>query len=221
MEDIFIYDLRQKDVPQTIVAKRGWLIPNPKERSLNLRLEDGTIYTVTLSSKSAQNIFFKTYNLVLPLENMIAAQEKREKTETELYLSELREKIQITPPGEKKYYIYQIEYYKKFSIPFACLVFGMIAFPLGLQSRLAGRAWAVILGGMVFFIYYLFLSLAFSLGEKGTLKPLIGLWLPNIFVGSIGTYLFWVTWKEKELRWLAAIKYFLEGFKERLRKRRR
>jgi lipopolysaccharide export system permease protein len=216
MEDLFVFDQRQKDVPQTIVAKRGWLIPNPKDRSLNLRLEDGNIYTVTLASKSAQHIHFKTYNLVLPLENVIAAQEKREKTETELYLGELREKIRQTPPGEKKYYVYQLEYYKKFSVPFSCLVFGMIAFPLGLQSRLAGRAWAVILGGIVFFIYYLFLSLAFSLGEKGSLRPLIGLWLPNIIVGTMGGYLFWVTWKEKEIRWLTGLSNLLERIKEKM-----
>jgi lipopolysaccharide export system permease protein len=221
MEDVFIYDQRQKDVPQTIVAKRGWLIPNPKERSLNLRLEDGTIYNVTLSSKSAQNIHFKTYDLVLPLENMIAAQEKRERTETELYPSELKEKIRQTPPGEKKYYIYQIEYYKKFSVPFSCLVFGMIAFPLGLQSRLAGRAWAIILGGIVFFVYYLFLSLAFSLGEKGSLNPLIGLWVPNIIIGSLGGYLFWITWKEKEIRWLTGIKNIIDSLKDRMGRGRR
>jgi lipopolysaccharide export system permease protein len=124
MEDVFIYDLRQKDIPQTIVAKKGWLIPNPRERSLNLRLENGIIYNVSLSSKGAQNINFKTYNLILPLGQMISAQEKRERSETELHLFELKEKIRQIPPGEKKYYIYQIEYYKKFSLPFACLVFG-------------------------------------------------------------------------------------------------
>jgi lipopolysaccharide export system permease protein len=206
MNDVFIYDQRQKDLPQTILAKRGWLVPDAGRRSLLLRLEQGTIYNVSLGSKSAQNIDFKTYNLVLPLHQMLSAQEKREKTETELFLPELKEKIRQTPPGEKKYYIYQIEYYKKFSLPFACLVFGMIAFPLGLQSRLAGRAWAIVLGGTVFFIYYLVLSLAFSLGENGDLPPRIGLWLPNIIVGSIGGYLFWITWKEKEIKWLIAVK---------------
>ena len=220
MEDVFIFDQRQKDVPQTIVAKKGWLIPNPRERSLNLRLENGTIYNVSLASKSAQNINFKTYSLILPLEQMISAQEKRERTETELYPSELKEKIRKTPPGEKKYYVYQIEYYKKFSLPFSCLVFGMIAFPLGLQSRLAGRSWAVILGGAVFFIYYLVLSLAFSLGEKGSLKPVIGLWLPNIIVGSMGGYLFWITWKEKEIKWLTGIKNMVDWIKDQWKKSR-
>ena len=221
MEDVFIYDQRQKDIPQTIVAKKGWLIPNPRERSLNLRLENGIIYNVSLSSKGAQNINFKTYNLILPLGQMISAQEKRERSETELRLFELKEKIRQIPPGEKKYYIYQIEYYKKFSLPFACLVFGMIAFPLGLQSRLAGRAWAVVLGGTVFFIYYLILSMAFSLGEKGALKPIIGLWLPNIVVGGMGWYLFWVTWKEKEIKWLTGLKNFLDWVKEALKKGKR
>lgn len=214
MENVFIYDQRQKDLPQTILAEKGWLIPNPRERSLNLRLENGTIYNVTLSSKSAQNINFKTYDLILPLEQMISAQEKREKSETELYLHELKEKIRQTSPGEKKYNVYQIEYYKKFSLPFACLVFGMIAFPLGLQSRLSGRSWAVIFGGAVFLIYYLILSLAFSLGEKGSLKPIIGLWLPNIIVGSMGGYMFWITWKEKESRWLTGLKNLVDWIKD-------
>jgi Predicted permeases len=221
MEDVFIFDQRQKDIPQTIVAKRGWLIPNPRERSLNLRLGKGTIFNVSLGSKSAQNINFKTYDLILPLEQMLSSQEKRERSETELYLHELKKKIRQTSPGEKKYFIYQIEYYKKFSLPFSCLVFGLIAFPLGLQSRLAGRSWAVILGGTVFFIYYLILSLAFSLGEKGSLNPMIGLWLPNVIVGAMGVYLFWITWKEKEMRWLTKIKDLMDWLKETLTQGRR
>ena len=147
--------------------------------------------------------------------------QKRERSETELYLFELKEKIRQTSPGQNKYYKYQIEYYKKFSLPFSCLVFGMIAFPLGLQSRLAGRSWAVVLGGIVFLIYYLFLSLAFSLGEKGTLNPLIGLWLPNVIVGAIGGYLFWITWKEKEIKWLKGIKDLGDRLKQAIKKRRR
>jgi len=213
LEDVFIFDQRQKNVPQTIVAKKGWLIPDPRARSLNLRLGIGTIYNVSLSSRSAQNVNFKTYDLILPLEQMVSAQKKREKTETELYPLELKEKIRQTSPGESKYYKYQLEYYKKFSLPFSCLVFGMIAFPLGLQSRLAGRAWAVVLGGIVFLIYYLILSLAFSFGEKGILNPLVGLWLPNVIVGAMGGYLFWITWKEKEIWWLKGLKDLLGRLK--------
>src|SRR4030042_4782649 len=220
MEDVFIFDQRQKEVPQTIVAKKGWLIPDPRERALNLRLGDGTIYNVSLGSRSAQNINFKTYNLVLPLDQMAAAQKKREKSETELYPFELKEKIRQTSPGENKYYKYQIEYYKKFSLPFSCLVFGMIAFPLGLQSRLAGRAWAVVLGGIVIFIYYLILSLAFNLGEKGILTPWVGLWLPNAIVGAIGWYLFWITWKEKEIWWLKGAKDLWDWLKQAVKKGR-
>jgi lipopolysaccharide export system permease protein len=218
LEDIFIHDQREKEVPQTIIAARGWLIPNIRERSLNLRLENGHIYNTSLQSKSAQTIYFRSYDLILPLEQAISDQEKREKSETEMYLPELREKIRQTSPGEKKYLIYQIEYYKKFSLPFSCLILGLIAFPLGLQSRLAGRSWAIVLGGVVFFIYYLFLSLAFSLGERGTLKPIIGLWLPNVIVGLIGVYLFWITYREKEILWLNRLKEAVWWLKQRWKK---
>jgi lipopolysaccharide export system permease protein len=218
LEDVFIYDQREKELPQTIIAKRGWLIPNTKERSLNLRLEDGHIYNVSLNSKSAQTVFFKSYDLFLPLEQIVSDQEKREKSETEMYLPELKERIRQTSPNEKKYYNYQIEYYKKFSLPFACLVLGLIALPLGLQSKVAGRPWAIILGGAVFFIYYLFLSLAFSLGERGALPPIIGLWLPNIIVGLIGIYLFRMTYLERELTWLIRLKQVVGWLIERVRR---
>jgi lipopolysaccharide export system permease protein len=218
LEDVFIYDQREKELPQTIIAKRGWLIPNPKERSLNLRLEDGHIYNVSLKSKSAQTVFFKSYDLFLPLEEIVSDQEKREKSETEMYLPELKEKIRKTSPTEKKYYNYQIEYYKKFSLPFACLVLGLIALPLGLQSRVAGRPWAIILGGVVFFIYYLFLSLAFSLGERGALPPIIGLWLPNIIVGLIGIYLFRLAYLEKELTGLMRLRQAAAWLIEKVRR---
>jgi lipopolysaccharide export system permease protein len=218
LENLFIYDQREKEIPQTIIAKRGWLIPNTRERSLNLRLEDGTIYNSSLGSKSAQTIYFRSYDIFLPLQQAISEQEKREKSETEMYLLELRRKIQQTSRTEKKYYNYQIEYYKKFSLPFSCLILGLIAFPLGLQSRLAGRSWAIVLGAIVFFIYYLFLSLAFSLGERGALEPVIGLWLPNILVGWIGVYLFWVTYREKEIVWLARLKQIVWWLKDRWKK---
>jgi lipopolysaccharide export system permease protein len=221
MNDLFIYDRREKDLPQTILAKRGRLVADPQRRSLVLHLEEGTIYHLALETRSANHIGFKTYNLALPLEDIVAAQKEREKSETELLLWELKERIRKTPPGEKSYYIYQIEYYKRFSIPFSCLVFGLIAFPLGLQSRLSGRSWAVVLGGVVFFVYYLVLSLAFSLGENGDLPPVIGLWLPNLIIGAMGGYLFWMAWKEKEMKWLTAVKDFLVGVLEGLKKRRR
>ena len=185
---------------------------------MNLRLEDGHIYNISLKSKSAQTVYFKSYDLYLPMEQIVADQEKREKSETEMYLPELKEKIRQTAPSEKKYYNYQIEYYKKFSLPFACLVLGLIAFPLGLQSRLAGRSWAAILGGTVFLIYYLFLSLAFSLGERGALPPIIGLWLPNIIVGLIGLYLFRLAYLEKELSGIIRLKQVAAWLKERIGK---
>lgn len=221
LEDLFIYDRRDQDLPQTILAKKGRLLPDPKRRSLVLHLEAGTIYHIALESRSAQHIDFKTYDLVLPLEEMVSAHKEREKSETELFVWELKERIRRTSPGEKSYYIYQIEYYKRFSIPFSCLVFGMIAFPLGMQSRLSGRSWAVVLGGVVFFVYYLVLSSAFSLGENGDLPPMIGLWLPNLIIGVMGGYLFWMTWKEKEMRWLTAFKDLLGGMMEGLKKKRR
>ena len=37
--------------------------------------------------------------------------------------------------------IYLVEIHKKFSIPFACFVFGILGLALGIRNRREGRSW--------------------------------------------------------------------------------
>ena len=68
---------------------------------------------------------------------------------------------------------------EKFTVPMACLVFGLIGSSLGAKpnsrtSRSQGFGISVVL----IFVYYV-LSFSFSsLGVKGTLAPLVAAWAP-------------------------------------------
>ena len=84
----------------------------------------------------------------------------------------------------------KIEYHKKFSFPFSCIVFGLLAIPLGIRKVRGGKSYGFIVSLLIFLIYYLLLMLGESLGIDGSLPPLISMWLPNIIMAILGLYLF-------------------------------
>jgi lipopolysaccharide export system permease protein len=51
-----------------------------------------------------------------------------------------------------------------------------------------------------FLLYYLMLTAGYAFGENGTYPPVIGMWLPNLVMASIGLYYILQTAKERSLR---------------------
>ena len=79
-----------------------------------------------------------------------------------------------------------VELHKKFSIPFACLIFGILGLPLGLTFRRAGKSAGYVLGLIIFLLYYAFLMNGEVMADKGKIPPFLGMWAANIFFGIIG-----------------------------------
>jgi lipopolysaccharide export system permease protein len=74
---------------------------------------------------------------------------------------------------------YQVEYHKKFAIPFACIVFVLIGAPLAVRFPRGGPGMVIAVSLMIFGIYYMSLIGGESLGDKGTIRPFWGPWAPN------------------------------------------
>lgn len=187
MEDLFIVDEREQGRIHTIVAKRGKLFPCQNER-LILRLYDGTIHSVGQDLRSAQTAAFVTYDITVDASTLASAH-RTTKHEKEMYFGELLEQLDKLPKDSIRYYLVQMEVYKKFSVPFACLIMALIGLPLGMHSR-GGRSWGVAIALVVFLSYYLMLSAAWSFGETGDYPPALGMWLPNLLLGLLAVELF-------------------------------
>lgn len=84
---------------------------------------------------------------------------------------------------------YLVEIHKRFSIPLACIVFGLIATPLGIQSRRAGKSGGYAISVVLLLIYYIFITAGESLGDDGKLPVLLAVWTPNILLGITGLIL--------------------------------
>jgi lipopolysaccharide export system permease protein len=88
----------------------------------------------------------------------------------------------------KKINQYWVEIHKKFSIPFACIIFALLGAPLGIRARRGGLA-AGFFSGAFFVFYYLCLVGGEQLADRKILAPWISMWLPNIVLGSLGIWL--------------------------------
>jgi len=84
---------------------------------------------------------------------------------------------------------YWVEIHKKYSIPFACIVFVLIGAPLGTMTRKGGFGVAAGISLGFFLIYWAFLIGGEKLSDRDLLSPFWGMWTANIVLGILGIIL--------------------------------
>jgi len=96
-------------------------------------------------------------------------------------------KMQINA-ADKRAGQFRVEYHKKFSISFACLVFVLLGAPLGILTRRGGVR-AGFMSVAFFLFYYLCLVGGEQLADRQLLWPWLGMWIANIVLGVLGLVL--------------------------------
>jgi len=99
--------------------------------------------------------------------------------------------------NKKKINNYWVEVHKKYSIPFACIVFVLIGVPLGTMTRKGGLGVAAAISLIFFLIYWAFLIGGEKLSDRGLLSPFWGMWSANILLGILGIILVYKTANER------------------------
>ena len=84
---------------------------------------------------------------------------------------------------------YRIEFNKRFSYPFACLVLMLVGVPLGLSSKRGGKSTGFVLTILLVFVYYFLSSVGVALARNGKLSPFVGVWGANLVFAAAGALL--------------------------------
>jgi len=190
LKDVFIEDRRTADMVSISTAPRGRLVRQGNRDIYTIRLYDGMINQVNVQDHSVTNINFGHYDINIDL----TAMQKNKPTKVrkdfdEMSLHELIQRIRIgfkTPEMDSEA---RLVLHEKFSIPFACLALGLLAFPLGVQSMSLRKSNGFGMGIGFFLLYYLLLAFGWSGGEAGRYPPVIAMWLPNVVMGGAGIFL--------------------------------
>ena len=84
---------------------------------------------------------------------------------------------------------YEVEIYKKYALPAACVVFVLIGAPLGTMTRKGGFGVAASISLFFFLIYWAFLIGGEKLAERNFFSAFWGMWSANILLVIAGTFL--------------------------------
>ena len=195
MQNVKIWDSIWNGKPRFIHAQEAILgFENGRAR---LKLYDGHTYEpATDESQGFRITQFQEQQLALRLTEDLERGEFQSQTPRTMRIGQLKAfvgNLQTTLKTSKspdytlkKLRYAEVEYHKKFSIPFACLAFGLMGVPLGLMVKRSGRMIGFGIGLAVILVYYLLLQVGQSTGLNGTLHPALAMWLPNIVIGTLG-----------------------------------
>ena len=129
----------------------------------------------------------------------------------EMTLPELRDAIERKLAAGKSAAPELVEYHRKFAIPFACIVFGLVGVPLGIEPARSVRSRGFAVSLAVIFVYYILLSAGQGFAEQGSIPAWFGLWLPNMVFGVLGVFLMRRAARERALfgTWLPELATYL------------
>jgi lipopolysaccharide export system permease protein len=221
-EKVFISDSRNQAEIHTIIAREGEVLSDPEGLTITLRLKDGSIHRLGKEPGTYHKVDFKTYDLLLNLVTQPKGTKTDEKHPKDMTLPELIRAIRELQAKGAEATTQRIQIHEKFSIPFACLVFGLIAIPLGIQSRVgrgsksSGFAWAI----GVLLIYYLLNNGGNSLARRGVVFLELGVWLANAVFLFLGAYLLVKAANESPVLFFVWLKRGIDRFRPKRREER-
>jgi lipopolysaccharide export system permease protein len=201
LEGVLISDNRIMREPSTIIARKAYLVSDPDTMAITLRLEDGSIHTADAGLKNYRKMDFRFYDVRLDLPSSLSEEKQAgAKSSTEMTVAELSAKLRSRGIEQTALRELAIEFNKKLTIPLSCLVFALIALPLGIRAHRSVRARGFTIGFAIVLIFYLMRLSGEALVETGRLSPVIGTWTPNAVFAIAGILLFIFSAREQHPR---------------------
>jgi len=180
MEGVFLADYRDPQVPYVISSDRARLDYDQQSERLVLHLLQGRVLRLGEERTSFHSVEFDSYQIPLELFQFAP----RPKSEEEMFLGELRQALAGAAAGSVERNKLLIEINRRFSLPLGVTVMILTVMPLGISTQIKGRAVGLILGLVIFLLYYLLLTAAWRLGSQGYIPPALAPWLPDlVFLG--------------------------------------
>jgi LPS export ABC transporter permease LptG/LPS export ABC transporter permease LptF len=188
---VFMSDNRAGEGSIIYLAKHGRIVIDRQKQTVEMILDEGTRHSADSAGKYEVATFDR---LVLNLSpETMFPRDGPPKGDREMTIAELRARAdEIRNQGQFPHN-QLFEIHKKFSIPAACLVFGLIGLALGATNRRDGKLASFVIGVAIVFVYYILLWMGQSLTKGRVLAPWLAAWLPNIVLGAVGLVFF--TWR--------------------------
>jgi lipopolysaccharide export system permease protein len=150
---------------------------------------NGTIYFVAADRSYRNIVRFEKQKLQLPRTPLSLAEKSRDYGE--MNISEALSQLEVERLGGDRQKIRKLEVriQQKVSLPFVCVVFGLVGAAMGSIPQRTGRGTSFGISVIVIFSYYLIFFISGAIGQAGALSPFMGAWLPNFLFLGISIFL--------------------------------
>jgi lipopolysaccharide export system permease protein len=187
LQGVMISDARTPDQQNTIISRRGILIPDERTNQLTLRLFDGSIFGVDSKSDASHVTSFNTYDLVIPPSDTLGSTWL---SPDEMSYGILLAAIRDGRGTGKRDYEAETELARKYLIPIATLLFALLGVSLGLKPARGGQSERFGVAVALFFFYYSLMRVGQTLGERGVLNAFIAMAIPDLVFIALAVWLF-------------------------------
>ncbi len=82
-----------------------------------------------------------------------------------------------------------VEWHRKFTIPFTCLIFFFIGAPLGSIVRKGGLGMPIVISVVLFIIYYIVENIGYKMTRDGVWAHWFGMWFSSFILMPVGVFL--------------------------------
>src|SRR5436309_16035268 len=137
----------------------------------------------------------------LSVDSPLKGAPRGEKPEKDFTLSELGQKIAEYRTDPHSRAPFEIERHKRYALPLAALVCGLVAFPLAIRSHRGGRSIALVGSLAILVTYYLMMTSLEGAALLVRIPAGVAIWAVKVVFGVVGLGLLIAT--AREWRWPA------------------
>ena len=168
------------------LARRGWLELEEDQGRLWLRVEDAETHHQEEGGSHYDVTSFSKQRMVLQDNGPAGLTQEKQIREQTLRELLARGAALARRPEDRR--LAMTEVHKKFALPAACLVFGLIGLPLGIVNRRGGRAAGFAVSVAIVLLYYALIATGEARAIEGRTSPALAMWLPNILLLVFGLF---------------------------------
>ena len=180
--------MRQLDVAIDSIRKDNSRIGERIKRDVLSPLPFFTYIDSSLEKVQARPAAAKNFDALIPdtLKSMVVQKMMNKLTNirisNEIAVSQFKEQ-------QKNLRRHQIEWQRKISLSFACLVMFLIGAPLGSIIRKGGLGSPLIFAIVFFMVFYFSSTTGEKFAKEGSMDPFVGMWLSTFILLPIGIFL--------------------------------
>jgi lipopolysaccharide export system permease protein len=194
---VMILDQSQKDRPFRIFADRGHFHFSESTAQIELELQDGELHFAPIAGKPTryERIHFEKFSYQMDVGHILGGDFGPVRPK-QMNLADLRHVLARAKAGDPLLELdqrdpleYELEIYRRRTLPLAPLLFAGVAVPIALASENRGRSIGLLLVLSVAFGYYALAAAMETMAQQPWLGAGVASWIPNFVFAALGVSL--------------------------------